>query len=1157
MTDRPRASPRTANAIVSVIGIVIFTGAAGLTALAAPGLTLLQQTPEGACRITGKVTGISSPLPGSAVTARRGDMVQGATSTGGDGSYRLSLPPETYRLAIEMAGFARVERDVTLSGSPCEQVIDVALTLRPRASAPVPAARGRGAGAGRSQAAGGGEGFQTLAVNPDEAGTQAIVAGVADVTASDSPLLLPPGFRNDASSDAIAIAGENARVDQGMLGDRRDALARGDFALAASEIAPQFGVDVPTLEGRFGGSGRRGGGPGGRGGPGGEFQAGGPGDGARGGRAGGRGANAAAGFLGRGGRGGVIQATGDYTFSGSALDAAPYQLRPATVRTERPYTRQNFGMTIGGPVVLPGLYNGTNRTTFQFQYTGGVGSNLFDQYATVPTSAMRAGDFSAAGVQLIDPATGLPFPNNQIPTTQFSPQAATILPYIPEPNLEGQTLNYRYTTATESVNNNVNVRLTHNFTPNAGRGGRGGGGRGGGGGGRGGGGGGRAGGRAGTSVTLNVQVQYRRSHGDQTNVFQTLGGFNESTTLGTPVSLNINRGRTQHSINVNFSKTTSATKNHFTNVLNASGNAGIQGISSDPFAWGLPALSFTSISGVRDTTPSQRSDRRLSTQYTWRQGRGAHNLQFGGDFRWDRGSSDTESNANGSFVFTGLYTSGGASTGGAYDVADFLLGLPQQATVQYGPGTVTLTGRSMSLYAMDDWRWKSNLTLNLGVRYELLWPFVEARGQLVNLDVAPGFTAAAPVQADQTGAYSGDFPAALLLTDTNNLAPRVGFATRYAGMTLRGGYGVSFNSGSYASMARQMASQPPFAVSNTQIGRLNSMLLMEDALTAGAATETTNTFGVDKNYVLGRVQTWNADLSRSFGRAWAFGANYTHTRGSNLDVVRAPNRDASGGLRIEGVQPFTWQSAEGQSVLHSASFRLQRQQVRGLGGQISYTIARSRDNAPSIGGGGGGGGAGVVAQNDQNLDSEWALSNFDRRQRISTQLSYELPFGQNRRWLADGGVWAGFLENWRMSLTFNIDSGTPLTARVRGASRDVAQGLNGALRADYTGEELYIADQTIDQFFNTAAFSVPSVGLFGNSSRNIIVGPGSKQLDGQFSRDVRLGGNRALSISFRATNLLNLVNYTSVDTYVNSPTFGQVTNVRPMRSAQLNLRFRF
>ena len=1170
-STRLRAGGRAATVFISFVGIATFTGASGLTALAAPAVKLLQRATEGACKISGKITGLGSPLPGTSVTARHGETIQGATSSGVDGAYHLSLPPDTYHLTIEMAGFQRVERDVALDatqpGTSCTQTVDIAMTLRPRATttpAGAPGAIARGAGAGRGAQAnaagrgGRGAGFQQLEVNADAAGAQAIDTGVADVAAADAPLLLPPGFRNEESSDAIAITGQNARVDNGLLGDRRDALARGEIPPALADLAQQFGVDLPNLEGGIGGRGRPGGpgGPGGRGGPGG-LAAGGGRDGGGGARGGGRGG--VQGLIGRGGRGRAIQATADYTFGGSALDAAPYQLRADSPRTERPYTRQNFSATLGGPVNIPGIYNGTNRTTFQLQYQGGLGANLFDQYATVPTSEMRAGDFSAAGVTLINPASGLPFANNQIPLAQFSPQALALLQYLPEANLPGTTRNYHYSTTTASENNSFNLRVTHNFTPNSGRGGRGGG-RGGGGGGRGGGGfGGRAGGQRGrgTNVTMNVQVQYRRNEGDQTNVFSNLGGHNKSTTLGTPVSLNIIKGGQQHSITVNFSRTTSGTVNNFTNALNVSGNAGIQGISSDSFAWGLPALSFTSISGVRDTTPSRREDSRFSTEYTWRHGRGRHNFQLGGDFRYDKGSSETEANANGAFVFTGLYSSGGTGARGPYDVADFLLGLPQQASVQFGPGNVTLKGRSMSLFAMDDWRARGNLTLNLGLRYELLWPFVEARGQLVNLDVAPGFTAAAPVEAGQVGEFSGAFPAGLLKTDTNNVAPRVGFATRVKSMTLRGGYGISFNSGAYSSMARQMASQPPFAVTNTQIGRLNSMLLMEDALSGGSPTETTNTFGVDKDYVLGRVQTWNADLSKNFARVWSVGATYTETRGSNLDIVRAPNRDASGGLRIDGVQPFTWQSSEGNSVLHSATFRLQRQQLRGLGGQVSYTLARSRDNAPSIGGGGGGGGASAVAQNDQDLESEWALSNFDRRQRLSTQLSFELPFGQNRRWLADGGLWAGLAENWRMSLTFNMDAGTPLTARVRGASRDVAQGTNGALRANYDGSEVALANPTIDQFFNTSAFSVPLAGFYGTSPRNIITGPGSKQLDGQLARDVRLGGNRTVSIQLRATNLLNLVNYTGVDTNVNSPTFGQISNVRGMRSAQLNLRFRF
>src|SRR6185503_6033631 len=100
------------------------------------------------------------------------------------------------------------------------------------------------------------------------------------------------------------------------------------------------------------------------------------------------------------------------------------------------------------------------------------------------------------------------------------------------------------------------------------------------------------------------------------------------------------------------------------------------------------------------------------------------------------------------------------------------------------------------------------------------------------------------------------------------------------------------------------------------------------------------------------------------------------------------------------------------------------------GGGVTYTLARSRDNAPSIGGGTG---SGVVAQNDQDLGAEWALSNFDRRERLQANLQFDLPFGPNRRWLSDGGRWATALENWRLTMNMLAETGTPLTARVQGA----------------------------------------------------------------------------------------------------------------------------
>ena len=144
-----------------------------------------------------------------------------------------------------------------------------------------------------------------------------------------------------------------------------------------------------------------------------------------------------------------------------------------------------------------------------------------------------------------------------------------------------------------------------------------------------------------------------------------------------------------------------------------------------------------------------------------------------------------------------------------------------------------------------------------------------------------------------------------------------------------------------------------------------------------------------------------------------------------------------------------------------------------------------------------------------------------------------------------------------MNANFQANSGSPLTVTVSGAARDIASGINGALRADYNGEPITIADPSIDQWFNTAAFTVPTAGAFGSSPRNIITGPGSKNLNMTFNRNVQLGGNRSVQIQMNVNNILNLANYSGVDTNVNSPTFGQIRSVNGQRRATLNLQFRF
>src|SRR6185503_4251431 len=172
------------------------------------------------------------------------------------------------------------------------------------------------------------------------------------------------------------------------------------------------------------------------------------------------------------------------TLGGSALDSPPYQLRPDVPVSQPQFTKNNFGATIGGPLKIPGLYADTNRrTSFQINYTGNQSNNVYDQYATVPTDAMRTGDFSASPMALVDPRTGQTFVNNQIPNSRIDPASASLLQFIPAPNLPGTTQNYHVSTTARTTSDNFSLRVTQNLSPTIpqGRGGRGAGGFGGGG----------------------------------------------------------------------------------------------------------------------------------------------------------------------------------------------------------------------------------------------------------------------------------------------------------------------------------------------------------------------------------------------------------------------------------------------------------------------------------------------------------------------------------------------------------------------------------------------------------------------------------------------------------------------------------------------------
>lgn len=1118
-----------------------------VTAFAMP-LVGAPQTPAGSCAVSGHVSAGSTPLPGAAIIAKAGSTVKAATSSDIDGSYKLVLPAgATYHLTGDLTAFSSFQRDVVLAADACDTTVDMPLTLAPRAVTPTSAtpAGGRATGGGRAAGAGlNAQRFQALTAQTDANAATALEVTPPDTSNDAAKSLLPPGFSTTAATESVAISGDNTSIDRGMLQDRLQAIGRGEFD-PATGLFPGAGPG-----GEAGGAGGRGGfGPGGQGG------------GARGGQEGGRGGflirgggpGGPVGLGGRGGRGGSrYQFNTNYSFGGSALDAAPYQLREGATSVKKPYARNTYGGTIGGPLKIPGLLSGT-RTNFTLNYSGNHSNSLFDQYATVPTAAMRGGDFSGTGLTIIDPTTGKPFPGNVIPADRVSAQAAALQRFIPLPNLDGTSQNFHYATTTKSTSDSISLRIQQQFTSQpAGRGGRGGGG--GFGGGRGGG---RQGGLAGQparwNVSMNAQVQWRRNASDQTSVFPALGGRSSGTSLAVPIGLNISHGRVLQTLNISYSRTSNTSTSKFANVEDVAGGAGIGGVSTDPFDWGVPSLSFSTFTGLRDQAATARNDERLTIGYSWVRPTAKHAFRVGGSFQQDWSNSRSDSNARGSYTFTGLYSSGlaGSVDRGGYDYADFLLGMAQSASRQFGPGVVRLRDKTFSLYAQDDWRPNARTTVSYGLRYELAPPYVEANGMMVNLDAAAGFTAVAPVLSGESGPYTGAFPAGLVKTDKNNIAPRVGIAYRLGrSAVLRAGYGLSFNQGSYAQIARQLTAQPPFAVVDSATGSPARALSLANAFTNIAASTTTNNYGIDKNYQLGLIHTWNANLAQTLFKVWTVDVGYMGTDGEHLDLLRAPNRGATG-LLIPGVQSFTWQTSQGHSILHAVTFTARRRQFKGLSFGGSYTLGKSMDNTSATGGGA------TVAQDDTNLAAEWGLSSFDRRHQISADMSYELPFGPNKPFLSDGGFWQGLASDWTVSADFSDTSGTPLTVRVNGAVADIARGTNGTLRADYNGQPIQLANPTIDQFFNTDAFSVPAAGTFGNSARNIVIGPWSHQLNMRASRDIRMGRSHVVSLQANVNNVLNTVNWGSVDTNVNSPTFGQVTSVRGMRTATINIRFRY
>jgi trimeric autotransporter adhesin len=849
----------------------------------------------------------------------------------------------------------------------------------------------------------------------------------------------------------------------------------------------------------------------------------------------------------------------------SALDARSYSL--SGLESPKPSYNTITGIfTLGGPLKIPRLLPHGPDFFVVYQWTRNHVAET--NSGLVPTEAERTGDLSGIlnplgqPITIYNPATEMPYPGNVVPV---SPQAQALLRLYPLPNLSGTPLyNYQVPVLNSTHQDALQSRLQKTL---------------------------------GRRDQLYGGFNFQSTRGSAENLF---GFVDTSDTLGINTNINWSHRFSQHLFfygGYRFSRLRTHIVPYFENRQNISGEAGITGNDQDPTNWGPPALTFSSaIYPLMDQQSSFNRNRTDAFPESIAIYRGRHNITIGGDLRKQQYNDFFQQEPRGTFTFTGAVTQGtsNGSTNSGSDLADFLIGVPDTSSIAFGNADKYLRQTVYDAYATDDWRILTNLTINAGLRWDYGTPMTEIQGRLVNLDVAPGFTAVAPVLgSDPIGPITGDhYPSSLIRPDKRGFEPRVGISWRpipASTIVVRGGYGIYDDTSVYQTPVLLLAQQAPLSKSlSVQNSAACPLTLANGFQPCSSITE--NTFAVDPNFRVGYAQIWQLAIQRDLPGALQLTATYLGVKGTRGVQQFLPNTYPIGAVSPCPDCPsgFVYLASGGDSTRESGQLQLRRRLRSGFTASLLYTYSKSIDDDASLGGqghvlasnqtaapsggqgqsGGQGGGQGssgttattthsasttpAIAQNWLNLHAERSLSSFDQRNLLNLQAQYTSGEGLGGGTLMSG--WTGrLLKEWTAVTTAVVGTGLPETPVYLAAVPGT--GYTGTIRPDPTGAPITMS--RAGQHLNPAAYTAPLPGEWGTAGRNSITGPGQFSLDTSLARTFRPSGRFYLDLKVAATNMLNHPVFTGWNTTVNSTQFGLPLTPNAMRSLQTSLRLRF
>ena len=780
----------------------------------------------------------------------------------------------------------------------------------------------------------------------------------------------------------------------------------------------------------------------------------------------------------------------------------------------KPALRYNqYGATVGGPITIPKLYNGRNRSFFFFGYQGDATRTGTTFLSAVATPLMRAGNFSELlpKTVIVNPFTGAPYPSNTIPSSMLSPQAQALMAYIPTPNLPGTGVNYFVTGDNADNDNQYYARVDQTISQ---------------------------------KDALFGRIAYRKDN------FQNVTANPNFRSLGDPSNQNyvisethIFSPRLINQAEGSYARQSIPTLTGREGSNIGGSTFGIGGLNNtNPLLDGVPTASVSGYLGTGEnfanprllySVPAVNDNATLSF--------GKHTIQFGSEFFRRREDFISVSAPNqGEFIFSGQLSKNA--------FADFDLGLPYETAYLPTIGQSGIHQRHLSAYIQDDWHVSNRLTLNLGMRYEYAGSYSDVTGHARNFNWS---TLLLFPNVGQTVALNDP---------TSDFIPRIGIAYRASERTvIRSGFGIFTTTPTTANVSL-LYTNPPNNAQQTLFTNLSDPNLTLASIETGTtSTAPPGVYSIPYNYGPGYAEEWSLNVQRQLPWHWVAEVGYIGSHTLHLDNAHSDNEPLTPGPgAVQARRPLQQYAdirvfgTDGVSYYDAFDARLQNAGWHGLNLISSYSWSHCLDTKSSA----ATSAVGTEDQEPQNqynrFEGERGRCIIDFRQQFHLNSVYAIPGGEGASNFASRAIEKG----WLIGIGGIAQTGDAETVIVSGNPANTGRGTIRPNRL--CNGNLAASKKTIGQWFETSCFVSAGLYAFGDSSRGIIEGPATKIWNVNLQKSTAIGETQNLLFRTDFYNILNTPQFADPGLTVATPTFGVITSTAsPGRQIVFGLRYTF